>query len=47
MGGGGVDVRFSSAEYAHMYERRSIYFRNLAWVCTDLKHTHTQHTLEK
>lgn len=31
---------FSSAECAHMYERR-IYFRTLAWVYTDLKHTHT------
>lgn len=36
----GVDVLFSSAECAHMYERRSIYFRTLAWVYTDLKHTH-------
>lgn len=40
----GVDVLFSSAECAHMYERRSIYFRTLAWVYTDLKYTHT-HTL--
>lgn len=29
----------SSAECAHMYERR-MYFRTLAWVYTDLKHTH-------
>lgn len=35
---------FSSAECAHMYERR-IYFRTLAWVYTDLKHTH-MHTGE-
>lgn len=45
---------FSSAECAHMYERRSIYFGTLAWVCADLKHTHAHarvrthaHTLEK
>ena len=38
----GVDVLCSSAECAHMYERRrSIYFRTLAWVYTNLKHTRT------
>lgn len=34
----------SSAECAHMYERR-MYFRTRAWVYTDLKHTH-MHTGE-
>lgn len=29
----------SSAECAHMYERR-MYFRTRAWVYADLKHTH-------
>lgn len=43
----GVDVLFSSAECARMYERRSIYFRTCAWVYTDLKHTHAHtHTKE-
>lgn len=30
---------FSSAECVRMYERRSIYFKTLAWVYTELKHT--------
>lgn len=39
----GVDVLLSSAECAHMYERRRIYFRTLAWVSADLNaHTHTE-----
>lgn len=37
----GVNMLFSSTGCAHMYERRSIYFKTHAWVYTDLKHTHS------
>lgn len=36
---GGGAAMFSSAECARTYERRSIYFRTLAWVCAQIWNT--------